>query len=188
MLAAVLAIACFISANPSPTQWEISGPTADVQAIDRLVRQTPGARIAAHASSRGVDFARFELSGLTYGKFMTLINAAQERKLWVSPLQLKTPTCPDGRAEDLDDAYANPVTVGVLGAADKLEGVKAQLPWAHFSPFRLNDGRTGIAFQPAESEIEPYQAFVSKAASGRFADVQVVLLRGGVAGGFHHAP
>jgi hypothetical protein len=136
----------------------------------------------------GVDFARFEFSGMPYRRSMELINAAQKRELLVSPMKTKTPTCTDGRADDIDDAHALPVFVGILGPHDKLVGIKLQFPWAHFAQFRLNDGRAGIVFQLGEHERKPYEAFVSKAASGRFQHVQVVLLRESMAGGPQHVP
>jgi len=49
-----LAIACFISANPSPMDWLISGPPADVTAVEDLVREESAGRLG-HERKLGLD-------------------------------------------------------------------------------------------------------------------------------------
>lgn len=178
MLSGIVAVACYISSNPSPLEWMASGPKAEVQAVERAVSAVPGAETVDRASGSHLDFVRFRVPAtIRYGDFMGMMNAAwRPRVLMSSPAPLIPNCAPNGRADDIDDPYASPVVVGVFGDAENLARVRQQNPWAAFSSVSLTDGRNGIAVRLSADQIAQYETFV--AAARHYSNVEVVLLSG----------
>jgi hypothetical protein len=176
MISGAIAIACYISSNPSPLEWMVSGPKAEVQAVERVVSAAPGAEIVDRASGSDLDFARFRVPAtIRYGDFMGMMNAAWRPRILMSSPTPVIPNCaPNGRADDIDDPYASAVVVGLFGDADNLAHLREQNPWATFSSVVRADGRSGLAFQPSGGQIAQYEAFV--AAAGKYPNIEMVLL------------
>lgn len=177
MLGALMAVACFISPNPSPMAWVVSGPPAALAALEDAAKALPAVRRVARAVDGDIAFVRYELSpSLTYGDWMALLHEAERSQVLRSAPSPTAPSCTDGRAEDLGDSYAAPLIVGVLGAPAKTAAVTRELGWPA-EPVRLADGQVGIRFEPPADQARRYSQFIARAAKGAWADVQVVLLR-----------
>lgn len=177
MLSGIVAIACYISPNPSPLEWMVSGPKTDVERVEREVLTAPGAELVDRASGAHLDFARFRVpAAIRYGDFMGIMNAAWRPHVLMSAPAPLIPSCaPNGRAEDIDNPHA-PVIVGVFGDAENVARFREQHPWAAFSNVSLADGRKGIGFEPSAAQASRYDDFVAAAAAGNFASVEIVLL------------
>jgi hypothetical protein len=173
-----VAIACYISSNPSPLEWVVSGPKASVESMREIVLAVPGAEMVDKAPGSHFDFARFRLpSTARYGDFMTTTIAARQPDLLGSPIAPMIPDCTaDGRADDIGNPHVPPVLVGLLGDAEGLARLRRQIPWATLSDMTLADGRRGLAFRPAADQASLYASFLESVAAGDFADSDVVLL------------
>lgn len=175
-LAELFAIACFISPNPSPLPWIISGSAKDVNTVELALASVPAARLLAKAEAKGVAFARFELpASIRYGEFMGVLIEAQRRRLVVSTPRPLIWSCADGRAQDIGSPW-RPVVVGLFGREDGLANAHHAITWPKFFPVRLADGRQGVAFRPSAEETEAYSTFVERAAAGAFDGLQIVVL------------
>jgi len=142
-----------------------------------LVRATPGVKEVARASDGPIAFARFEISGgVKYGEFMGVMNRAAQLDL-MSSIAPATPSCADGRQDDLGSPYAAPVVVGVLGLSSVLKDIQAEFDRAKTRPITLADGRTGIGFEVRPDFEAEYAVFVAKAAKAEWPGAQVVLIR-----------
>lgn len=170
-------ILAYISPNPSPMHWVISGDESDVREIVQQVLALDGASLLAMAHDSGYFFARFELSPeLPYRTIGGLIFEAQRRRLAMGAPQPLVGTISSGLCEELGNPHAVQPVVGLLGSSTALEGVKAHLPWAVFFDFWLSDGREGQGFRPTLQNEESYRHFVEAVVSGGFSGLDVVLL------------
>ena len=178
MLSAALAIACYISPNPSPFEWMVSGSGAEVRAVERTVLATPGVEVVDRASGAQLDFVRFRAPvAVRYADFMSMVSAAWRPGVLSSPPAPTIPSCgPDGRAADIGASHARPVVLGVFGSADDLSRVRRQNGWAGFSDIVLASGQAGIALQPSSAQASQYEAFVAQARRGELGNLDVVLL------------
>jgi hypothetical protein len=174
----LMAIACFISPNASPSSWMIGGRSQDVTAIETTAQASGSIRRTAGAKDGETAFAIFEFDAVTpYREIGGIMFDAQRRKLLVSVPTPGIPSCTDGSAEDVGDSHAPDVIVGIFGEARPIEAMMADLPWAKTVATRLPDGQQGISFKPSPEQAILYGSFVEKAASGGFPDVRIVLLK-----------
>lgn len=173
MLGEVMAVVCFISPNPSPLGWMVSGPPARVAELEATARAVPAVRQVARAVDGDVAFVRFELSpSLVYGDWMALMNKAHAPQVLRSEPSPTVPSCADGRAEDVGDSHASPVVVGVIGEPARAASVAHELG-EPTTPIRLANGQVGFSCTPQDGNL--YAQFIARAVKA--ADVQVVLLR-----------
>jgi hypothetical protein len=176
-LAELMAIACFISPNPSPWNWMVSGSPAEVAALESVIRAAPGVKLVARADDGPIAFARYEIGGgMKYGEFMSVMSRAQGLYL-MSSFSQATPSCADGGQDDVGNPHVKPVAVGVFGSASALADIQAGLGWTKTSPIKLVDTRTGFGFEPHPDHSAEYAVFVAKASKGEWQDAQVVLIR-----------
>jgi hypothetical protein len=176
-LVALMTIACFISPNPSPWNLMVSGPPADVAALDSAVRSTPGVSSVAQASDGPIAFARYDISGeVKYGAFIGVLNRVQQSELMMTFTQ-SVQSCADGRQDDVGNPHAPPVAVGVIAPDGALADIKAGLGWTKIEPIRLADGRQGIGFRPDPDHADKYGLFAVKAARGEWPKAQIILVR-----------
>jgi hypothetical protein len=177
MLGEVMAVACFISPNPSPMEWMVSGPPAKLAELEAAAAAVPAIRRIARAADVDVAFIRYELGpSLTYGDWMAVLHAADKLQVLRSTPSHVVPSCADGRAEDLGDSYAAPLIVGVVGTPTKTAPVTGELGWTT-TQVRLADGQVAIRFEPPADQPERYAQFVARAAKQAWPDVSIVLLR-----------
>lgn len=177
MLGGVMAVVCFISHNPSPLRWMVSGSPSDVAALERTIRSTPNARVVALAVDGSIAFARFELDPrMLYGDYMGLLNRAAELGV-MSAVEPATPSCAEGRREDVGNIHARPVIVGIFGDTATLATIRGELGWASLSQVQSEDGRQGLAFEPKEDQAAAYEAFVARSAKGEWPAAEVVLVQ-----------
>ena len=174
MLGVLMAVACFISPNPSPMAWMVSGRRAEVAELEAAVKTVPALRLVARAADGEIAFARFELSpSLVYGDWMALMNKTHGLQILRSEPSPTVPSCADGRAQDLGDSYAAPLVVGVF-SDPAAAAITHELVWTT-KPVRLANGQVGFSFEPQAGDGELYSLFIARVAS--WPDVQVVLLR-----------
>jgi hypothetical protein len=170
MLGGLAAIACYISPNPSPLRWMVSGPPAAVARAEDRARTTPHARLLARAQDGATAFALFELApALPYGDFMALTNLPPAEGL-LSHAAPAVPSCPT------EDPRGGAPIVGLFGDPAALAAASRELPWAKLTPLTTREGRQGLAFTPAEADAERYVAFVRRATDGALLGVEVVLM------------
>lgn len=169
-------VACYLSLNPTPVRWIVSGPEQGVRAF--LERTTEmGAELEDRASGRRLSFAQVVLPrSTTYGQFMMFMNAVADARLDRVDLGPVVPNCaPDGGADDLENDHAL-VVVGVFGGAEAVAAFRETHAWASFSKARLEDGRTGASFVPTADRQAEYEALVATARAGGYGDLAVVML------------
>ncbi|MBB3889521.1 hypothetical protein GGQ61_000218 [Phenylobacterium haematophilum] len=177
MLGEVMAVACFISPNPSPMEWMASGPPAKLADLEAAASDVPAIRRVARAMDGDIAFVRYELGpSLTYGDWMAFLHKAEGLDVLRSTPSHIVPSCPDGRAGDLDDSHAAPLIVGVVGAPAKTSAVIRELGWPG-TAVRLADGQSAVRFEPPVDQDDRYAQFVARAAKDAWPEVKVVLLR-----------
>ena len=174
-IAPIMAIICFISPNPSPRDWFVSGSVAAVARIEADAAKYPEVRRTAHAADGDTAFARFTLDANTpYRVIGGLIYNAQRNGVLGFGLQPRIRSCSEDEQHVVDSR--SKLTVGLIGPARAIEAVRPGLGWAHSVPVRLDDGRSGIGFSLKEADPTGYAALVESAASGSMSEVEVVLL------------
>jgi hypothetical protein len=154
MLATLLAITCYVSPNPTPYEWQVSGSRASVDAFVAVLSEVPEAKLVDRAAGAALDFALVEFPPtLRYRDYIRLLQSATEVNLQPPSLRQKVRSCKDGRAEDVDDPYAAPVILGIVGAPGALDKLGAATSWTTTSPVLLADGRAAVTFRPTEDQI-----------------------------------
>lgn len=101
-LAELFTIGCFISLNPSPIHWTVSGGEAEVAAVTEIAEGLPAVRLVAHTSETGTGFARFEFAAdAPYRAVARLIYEVQRRRLLISLPRPLVPSCEDGGVDEV---------------------------------------------------------------------------------------
>ena len=182
MLSGVVAIVCYLSLNPSPTEWLLSGPKGSLAELESVARATAGAEVLDRATGESFDFIRLRFAKtILYGDYMNLMNVALPSDVLGTMPAPTIPNCPpEGRLEDVGNPHA-PVDIGVFGSAQALALLREQNSWARFSDVTLNNGRTGLRFTPSSAQADSYSRFVSEAADGEYEGVEIVILNIGSA-------
>ncbi len=177
MLAELFAVSCFISPNPSPVHWMVSGAGADVAAVVAAAER-PGNRLIARADDEDVAFARFEIAASArYRDVGPVIFEAQRRQLLVAMPAPVVPSCPSGGAEEVGNSFAG-IIVGVVAGEEVLATLRERIAWAQPFTARLADGRPALVFRPDMTTpmAQHYRAFVAEAAAGAIGQAEIVRL------------
>lgn len=176
MLSGLVAIACYLSPNPTPLEMTVSGPKAEVAAVVQRALRAKGGKVLDRASGAQFDFARLRFEPtVRYEDFMSMMNAVQSPALLMSPPVPLVPDCDaDGGAGGEGDSFAPVGVVGVFGEAKAVQNLRDELTWAKFSDILLADGRKGVAFEPTEEQLDAYQLFVADLPQRT--DIEVVLV------------
>lgn len=178
MSIALVSIACYVSANPSPVQWVVSGEPAGVARVTNAMQRVRGAEVLARIEAAGIGFARFRFPhDLVFREFGPLIFEAQRAGLLFTALTPDVPSCRDGGVENWRDEEDDPLLVGLLGDPAHVAAAMASIPWVQTFPIRTSDGREGMGFNVEVEQAEGYQAFVERVVKEEWAGLVMVLLK-----------
>jgi hypothetical protein len=177
-IAAAMALVCYVSSNPSPQHWLVSGKTAEVVRLDAQAARLGGVRRIAHARDGDTAFSRYELGANPPNRVMwELISQAERSEMVISRFQHIVPSCPDGQRSRIGDAQSN-LIVGLLGPAPAATAEKLGLQFRLPPPgVRLADGRTGIGFRLRTTPSDAYDVLLRAAAEARLGGTELVLMQ-----------
>ncbi len=175
-ITAALALVCYISSNPSPQQWLVSGRAEAVARLDALAAGMPEVRRIAHARDGDTAFSRFEMSARTSNPIMwELSNTADRAGMLSSRLQHVVPSCPSGERSEVGRA-GSPLTIALIGPATAIGRLKLPSK-AVMRPVALDGGRKGLGFALQDGDREIYDLLIRRAAAGELPGVDLVLAR-----------
>lgn len=174
---AAMALVCYVSSNPSPQHWLVSGRTAEVVRLDAEAARLGGVRRIAHARDGDTAFSRYELGANPPNRIMwSLISQAERSGMVISRFQHIVPSCPDGQRSRIGDHQSN-LIVGLLGPAAVATAEKLGLQFRRLPPgVRLADGRTGIGFRLSTTPSAAYDVLLRAAAEARLDGTDLVLM------------
>lgn len=175
-ITAALALVCYISSNPSPQQWLVSGRAEAVAQLDAMVADIVGVRRIAHAEDGDIAFSRFETGANPPNRIMWgLYNTADRAGMLSSRLQHVVPSCPSGERSEVGKA-GSPLTIALIGPAEAIGRLNLP-PQALSRAVELDDGRTGLGFALKYGDRENYDMLIRRAAAGFLPGVDLVLVR-----------
>ncbi len=174
-VAAAMALVCFVSSNPSPQHWLVSGQVEAVARMDDLVGTMAEVRRIAHAVDGDTAFSRYEMGANPPNRVMLrLITSANRDLLVISRFQHIIPSCPGGERSQIGDSRSE-LVMGLIGPA-AINRLDARFR-ARSRQVRLEDGRTGIGVALKEGSLEYYDPLLRQAAEGKLGGVDLVLMR-----------
>lgn len=177
MAAAVtMALICFVSSNPSPQHWLVSGRVEAVARMDALVATTSEVRRIAHAEDGAIAFSRYEMGPNPPNRILwpLLANASRDDMV-TSRFQHIIPSCPSGERADVGNSRSE-LTMALIGPVAAIGKLGLALDTAT-RPVQLDDGRTGLGFALKDADRDVYDTLVRRAAEGMLEGIDLVLLR-----------
>ena len=181
-MAAAMALICYVSSNPSPNHWVVSGRVEAVARLDELVAKTAVVRRIAHAVDGDTAFSRYEMGPNPPNLVMyRLFTNADQNRIVGSRLQQVVPSCPDGQRSNVGNGRSD-IVVGLIGPAAAIGKLGVDLgPGA--KGVHLEDGRSGIGFALRTADRAVYDVLLRGAATAKLGGVDLVLMQpGGEAG------
>ena len=180
-MSAALALVCFISSNPSPQHWLVSGRVEAVARLDALAAKQSDVRLVAHAEDRDVAFSRYELGANPSNVTMyRMLNFADREGMVSSRFQHIVPSCPDGQRSQVGDKRSD-LSVALIGpaaAVAKLGGYFGGVT----RMVQLENGQTGVGIALRLVDRDGYDALLRRAASAMLDGVDLVLMGPGRGG------
>lgn len=176
MATTAMALICFVSSNPSPQHWLVSGRAEAVARLDAMVATLADVRRIVHAEDGDTGFSRYELAANPSNRVLwPLISTADREKMVMSRFQHIVPSCPSGERSSVGTERSR-FYVGLIGSDAAMRGLGVSLGDGGYA-IRLEDGRTGqgIALRNANPDI--YDDLLRRAAEGRLDGVDLVLMR-----------
>ncbi len=175
-ITAAMALVCYISSNPSPQQWLVSGRAEAVARMDAKVAGMGEIRRIAHAEDGDTAFSRYEMGANPPNRILwILLRDAERDRMIYSRFQHVVASCPSGERSRVGQGGAD-LIMAVIGppAAVRKLGI-AMRRSDHL--VRLEDGRTGFGFTLNDADRDRYDELVRRAAAGQLPGVDLVLTR-----------
>lgn len=174
-IAVAMALICYVSSNPSPQQWLVSGRAEVVAQLDAEIATMAEVRRIAHAEDGDTAFSRYQMGANPPNRILwTLLRDAERGRMIYSRFQHIVPSCPSGRRNEVGDRKSL-LTMALIGSAKAIRKLGLP-PAAKERPVTLEDGRTGVGFALKDADRDRYDALVRRAATGTLPDVDLVLL------------
>lgn len=175
-IASVMALICYISSNPSPQQWLVSGPAAAVGRMDATAATMPEVRRIAHAEDGDTGFSRYEMGANPPNRILwILLGQAGREQILYSSFQHVVRSCPSGERSDVGDRRSE-LVLALIGPAAAIRKLRLP-PGVGEAPVRLEDGRTGIGFALRDDDRDHYDELVRRAAAGMLPGVDLALVK-----------
>lgn len=173
---AAMALVCFVSANPSPQHWLVSGRVDAVARMDALVAATTEARRIAHAEDGDIAFSRYAMGANPSNLVLyPLIARANHDNMLTSRFQHIVPSCPSGERGDVGNRRSD-LVMGLIGPVAAIAKLDMDLEPA-FWTVQLDDGRTGLGIALRDADRDVHDALIRRAAAGMLAGIDLVLMR-----------
>ena len=174
--AAVMALMCFVSSNPSPQHWLVSGRVEAVARMDAVVATLTDIRRIAHAEDGDTGFSRYELGANPSNQVLwPLISHADHDNMVYSRFQHIVPSCPSGERSEVGDRRSA-LAMGLIGPVEAIRQLGFP-PGTALRNVQLEDGRTGLGFALRDADRDVYDGLVSLADEGKLEGIDLVMMR-----------